>query len=159
MGHLSSQRRADLLPVAKPGGRDAANHIGNGPFIYETLDPSVKSRFSPNPHFWQGTAKYSIEYSYISDTAVAFEAYKRTHEFDIVGLAAEDLEVVKANADLSKEMVSYPGSLHLCRHVPSVKRAFTDAKVRMAFAYTLDRDAWVADVLRSLEHSPTLTDS
>ena len=135
--------------------QDAANHIGNGPFIYETLDPSVKSRFTPNPHFWQGTAKYSIEYSYISDTAVAFEAYKND-EFDIVGLAAEDLEVVKADAKLSKEMVSYPGSCTFAVMFHQLKEPFTDAKVRMAFAYALDRDAWVADVLRGLGE-PTLT--
>lgn len=135
--------------------QDAANHIGNGPFIYESLEPSVKSRFAPNPKFWAGTPKYAIEYSYITDTAVAFEAYKN-NEFDIVRLAAEDLEVVKADAQLSQEMVSYPGSCTQAVMFHQQKEPFTDPKVRMAFAYALDRQAWVQDVLRGLG-SPTLT--
>lgn len=135
--------------------QDAANHIGNGPFSYESLEPSVKSRFVPNPNYWEGVVKYAIEYSYITDTAVSFEAYKN-NEFDIVGLAAEDLEVVKADADLSQQMVSYPGSCTFAVMFHQQKEPFTDPKVREAFAYALDRDAWVADVLRGLG-SPTLT--
>lgn len=135
--------------------QDAANHIGNGPFIYESLEPSVKSRFVPNPNFWEGVAKYAIEYSYITDSAVAFEAYKND-EFDIVGLAAEDLEVVKADADLSQQMVSYPGSCTQAVMFHQLKEPFTDPKVREAFAYALDREAWATDVLRGLG-SPTLT--
>lgn len=135
--------------------QDAANHIGNGPFIYESQEPSVKSRFIPNPNYWEGVVKYAIEYSYITDSAVSFEAYKN-NEFDIVGLAAEDLEVVKADADLSQQMVSYPGSCTFAVMFHQQKEPFTDPKVREAFAYALDRDAWVTDVLRGLG-SPTLT--
>lgn len=135
--------------------QDVANHIGNGPFIYESLEPSVKSRFAPNPNYWAGVAKYAIEYSYITDSAVAFEAYKND-EFDIVTLVAEDLEVVKADPQLSQEMVSYPGSCTFAVMFHQLKEPFTDPKVREAFAYALDREAWVQDVLRGLG-SPTLT--
>ena len=135
--------------------QDAANHVGNGPFIYESLEPSVKSRFAPNANYWEGTPSYAIEYSYINDSAVAFEAYKN-NEFDVVGLAAEDLEVVKADAQLSQEMVSYPGSCTFAVMFHQQKEPFTDPKVREAFAYALDREGWVQDVLRGLG-SPTLT--
>jgi len=53
-------------------------------------------------------------------------------------------------------MVSYPGSCTFAVMFHQLKEPFTDPKVRMAFAYALDRDAWVADVLRGLG-SPTLT--
>lgn len=135
--------------------QDAANHIGNGPFSYESLEPSVKSRFVPNSNYWEGVAKYAIEYSYITDSAVSFEAYKN-NEFDIVALAAEDLEVVKADAELSQQMVSYPGSCTFAVMFHQQKEPFTDPKVREAFSYALDREAWVNDVLRGLG-SPTLT--
>lgn len=135
--------------------QDAANHVGNGPFIYESLEPSVKSRFIPNANYWAGAPKYALEYSYITDSAVAFEAYKN-NEFDIVALAAEDLEVVKADADLSQQMVSYPGSCTYAVMFHQQKEPFTDPKVRQAFSYALDREAWVQDVLRGLG-SPTLT--
>ena len=53
-------------------------------------------------------------------------------------------------------MVSYPGSCTFAVMFHQLKEPFTDPKVRMAFAYALDRDAWVADVLRGLGE-PTLT--
>jgi len=63
--------------------------IGNGPYIMKSMEPYVRSRFEPNPNYWGSQAKVTIEYAYISDTSVAFQAYKN-NEFDVVGLAAED---------------------------------------------------------------------
>ena len=75
-------------------------HVGNGPFIMKSMDPYVRARFDPNPNYWGGKAKVSIEYSYIVDLAVAFQAYKNK-EFDITTLQAEDLGTVKADPKLS----------------------------------------------------------
>jgi oligopeptide transport system substrate-binding protein len=129
--------------------------VGNGPFVLKTLEPFVKSVFVPNTNYWEGAAKTNIEYSYITDSAVSFQAYKN-NEFDIIGLAAEDYETVKADAGLSKEATIYPGSCTTALQFRVFKEPFTDAKVRQAFTYSLDRDAWVKDVLKDLG-SPTLT--
>ena len=59
------------------------DQIGNGPFVLKTLEPFVRGYFTPNPNYWGGVATYDLEYSYITDTAVAFEAYKN-NEFDII---------------------------------------------------------------------------
>ena len=61
------------------------------PLHPEELEPFVTGYFVPNPNYWGGKAKIDIEYSYITDSAVAFQAYKN-NEFDIIGLAAEDYE-------------------------------------------------------------------
>jgi oligopeptide transport system substrate-binding protein len=100
-------------------------------------------------------AKVDIEYSYITDTAVGFQAYKN-NEFDIVGLAAEDLGTVQADPVLSKEANIYPGSCTFALMFHQLKEPFTDQKVREAFAMATDRDLWVTDVLKGLG-SPTLT--
>ncbi|MCS6828846.1 MAG: peptide ABC transporter substrate-binding protein [Caldilinea sp.] len=134
---------------------DAANHVGNGPFIMEILEQGVRAFFKPNPNYWGEVPKVSIDFAFITDTAVAFEAYKN-NEFDIIGLAAEDLEVVQADPQLSKEAMIYPGSCTFAVMFHQKKEPFTDQKVREAFAYALDREAWVRDVLRGLG-SPTLT--
>jgi len=57
--------------------------IGNGTFILKTMEPYVRGYFTPNPNYWGGEAKVDIEYSYITDSAVSFQAYKND-EFDII---------------------------------------------------------------------------
>ena len=86
---------------------------------------------------------------------MAFEAYKNG-EFDVVPAAAEDLAVIQNDPELSKEYVVYPGSCTFAVMFHQQKPPFDDQKVREAFAYAIDRDAWVNDVLKGLG-SPTLT--
>ena len=129
--------------------------IGNGPFVLQSLEPFVRGYFTPNANYWEGTPSYDLEYSYITDSAVAFEAYKN-NEFDIVPLAAEDLGTVQADPVLSQEANIYPGSCTFAVMFHQLKEPFTDQKVREAFAMALDRDGWVTDVLKGLG-SPTLT--
>lgn len=129
--------------------------IGNGPYVLKSLEPFVRAYFTPNENYWRGKANVDIEHSYITDSAVAFEAYKN-NEFDIIGAAAEDLEVIKADPKLSQELNTYAGSCTFAVMFHQLKEPFTDQKVREAFAYALDREAWVRDVLRGLG-APTLT--
>jgi len=129
--------------------------IGNGPFVLKSLEPFVRGYFTPNANYWGDKAKTDIEYSYITDSAVAFEAYKN-NEFDIITAGAEDLLVIQADATLSKELMTYPGSCTFAVMFHQLKEPFTDQKVREAFAMAYDRDAWVKDVLNGLG-SPALT--
>ena len=59
--------------------------IGNGPFILKSIEPYVKAVFTPNANYAGDKPKIDLEYSYITDGAVAFEAYKN-NEFDVIGL-------------------------------------------------------------------------
>jgi oligopeptide transport system substrate-binding protein len=129
--------------------------IGNGPYILHSLEPFVRGYFIPNPYYWNQIGKVDIEFAYITDTAIAFQAYKND-EFDIVTLAAEDLETVMADPVLSEEAYVYPGSCTFNVNFHQLKEPFTDPKVRQAFAMAIDREVWVRDVLKGLG-SPTLT--
>ncbi len=129
--------------------------IGNGPFVMQNLEPFVRAYFVPNPNYWAGTASYDIEYSFITEGAVAFEAYKN-NEFDIIGLGADDLATVQADPVLSTEANIYPGSCTYAFYMNKDKPPFDDPKVREAFSYGTNRDAWVSDILKGLG-SPTLT--
>lgn len=130
-------------------------HVGNGPYILKTLEPFVRAYFVPNPNYWGEKGKVDIELRYITDTAVAFEAYKN-NEFDIVDLVSEDLGTVMNDPVLSQEAHVYPGSCTYSLDFHQLKEPFTDIKVREAFARSVDREAWVKDVLKDLG-SPTLT--
>jgi len=129
--------------------------IGNGPFVLQNLEPFVRGYFTPNENYWRGQATYDIEYKYINDGAVAFEAYKN-NEFDIIAYAAEDLEQIGADATLTAENQLYPGSCTISIMFHNLKEPFTDIKVREAFAMALDREAWARDVDGGLS-LPTLT--
>ena len=83
--------------------------IGNGPFILKSLEPFVRGTFTPNANYWGDKPTYDMDFSYIVDTAVAFEAYKN-NEFEIVDLAGEDLVTVQGDPELSKQALIYPGS-------------------------------------------------
>ena len=48
--------------------------IGNGPFVLKTLEPFVRGYFTPNANYYGGQAKYDLEFRYITDTNIAFEA-------------------------------------------------------------------------------------
>ena len=130
-------------------------HIGNGPFIVQSLEPYVRGYFVPNPFYHGGVATYDLEFRYITDSAVSFEAYKN-NEFDIIGIAAEDLATIQNDTVLSQEANIYPGSCTFAIMFHQLKEPFTNQKVREAFAMALDREAWVRDVLNNLG-APTLT--
>lgn len=129
--------------------------VGNGPYVLSSLEPFVRAHFSPNPNYHGGVGKIDIEYSYIVDSAVAFEAYKN-NEFDIIPSAAEDLATIESDPALKAEHLVYPGSCTIAIMFHQLKEPFTDQKVREAFAYALDREAWVEDVDGGLS-IPTLT--
>ena len=119
------------------------------------MEQGVSNSYAPNPNYYGGVAKSAIDFSYINDSAVRFEAYKND-ELDVIALGAEDLEVVTADADLSAQILRYSGSCTTAVMFHQLKEPFTDQKVREAFAYALDRDAWTQDVLRGIG-TPTLT--
>jgi oligopeptide transport system substrate-binding protein len=133
----------------------AANHVGNGPFKLIGLEQGTFMSYEPNPYYWRGVAKFNLEMRYITDSAVAFEAYKND-EFDIVPLAAEDLQTVQADDTMKDQANIYPGSCTYAFFFPPFKEPFTDQKVREAFAYATDREGWVRDIMKGLG-TPTLT--
>jgi oligopeptide transport system substrate-binding protein len=134
---------------------DPEYQIGNGPWILSELDPGVTGKFVSNPAYWGGEPYYDIEFSYITDGAVQFEAYKN-NEFDVILYGGDDVASIEADPELSAQNTVYPGSCTIAIMFHQLKAPFTDKKVREAFAYALDRDAWVADV-DSNTSLPTLT--
>lgn len=129
--------------------------LGNGPFILKTLEPFVRAYLEPNPNYWRGQAPYAVEYRYITDGSIAFEAYKND-EFDIIQIQAEDLPTIEADPVLNAEKHLYAAAVTYALNFHMTKEPFSDPKVRQAFAMAIDRDAYVADVMKGLG-IPTLT--
>jgi len=140
--------------------------IGNGPFVLDTVEPFVRQHFTPNANYWGDKPTYDLEFRYIADSAVAFEAYKNK-ELDVAILAAEDLDTINADPNLKSQAMIYPGSCTFAIRYgiggeytdPSGKKfasIFQDPKVREAFSYAFDAVGWSKDVDKGLS-SPTQT--
>ena len=129
--------------------------VGNGPFILKSLEPFVRAEFIPNPNFHGEKVSYTLEYSYITDSAVGFEAYKN-NEFDIIASASEDLEAINNDPTLKAEHLVYPGS---CTTVLKLglgpNSPFTDdIELRRAFAHAFNAEGYARDVMAGLS-TPT----
>ena len=141
--------------------------IGNGPFIMDVVEPFVRQHFVPNPNFaGAGIPTYELEYRYITDSAVAFEAFKNG-ELDINASAGEDLATIDADPNLKAMHMQYAGSCTtLIKFGLAAKYTgadgkefdspFLDKKVREAFALAFDAAGWAKDVDAGLS-APTWT--
>jgi oligopeptide transport system substrate-binding protein len=131
--------------------------VGNGPFIWAEAEPFVRALFVPNPNFQgPGIPSYSVEYRYITDGAVQFEAYKND-ELDIIGYGGEDVAAIAADPELSAENFQYAGSCTILLRFSlqgtftapdgsSYETPFKDPKVREAFQFAFDAEGWARDV-------------
>jgi oligopeptide transport system substrate-binding protein len=140
--------------------------VGNGPFVWDIGEPFVRGVFSPNPNYWGPKPTYNIEFRYITDTAVAFEAYKNG-ELEITPSAAEDLGTIDADPALKAQHMIYPGACttlikfglaakYTAPDGSTYDSPFTEKKVREAFALAFDAEGWTKDVDGGLS-SPTWT--
>jgi len=129
--------------------------VGNGPYTWKVLEPQVKSRFEANTNYYGDKAKTAIEFAYITDSAVSFNAYKN-NEFDIIALAAEDLKTVQADAALNAQARIYAGSCTTQLAMNNKYPPYDDKQFRTAVAQAVDRKAWVDNILQGLG-APTQT--
>lgn len=131
--------------------------VGNGPFALDVVEPFVRQHFVPNPNFaGAGIPTYNLEYRYITDSAVAFEAYKNG-ELDIDPSAAEDLATINADPNLKAQHMTYAGACttlikfglaakYTAPDGTEYDSPFLDKKVREAFALAFDAQGWAHDV-------------
>jgi oligopeptide transport system substrate-binding protein len=133
--------------VTKGGDKwtEPATYIGNGPFIMSEWKHNEKMTFTRNPNFHNPTKLAKWTQVMINEGAVAFAAY-RNNELDVYGVAAEDLRTIDADADLKKQVVDGPGSCTFYVGFNNRKAPFNDKNVRVAFAKSFDRDAYINDV-------------
>jgi len=143
---VSVPTREDMVTKGGDKWTEPATYIGNGPYIFKTWDHNSKKVFEANPKYFRGAPNIkTVEHIDINDAAVAFTAYKNG-ELDIYGVGAEDLPVVKADPQLSKEFIQIPGSCTFYVGMNTKKPPFDNVKVRQAFSYGLDRVGYVNNI-------------
>ena len=83
----------------------------------------------------------------INESAVAFAAY-RNSELDIINYGAEQIRTVEGDADLKAQSTAIGGSCTIYVGFNTARAPFDDAKVRLAFAKSFDRAAYISDVAK-----------
>jgi oligopeptide transport system substrate-binding protein len=126
----------------------AENMLGNGPFQITSIDDiSQELAFVANENYWQGKPQLDgLRLIAIEDLAVALQAYK-AGEIDVVVPNSADIPGIKADPELSNELLQFSGSCTAFYAFNPTLPPFDDKLVREAFAYALDRDAFIQDAL------------
>ena len=133
--------------VTKGGDKwtEPATFIGNGPFKLTEWKHNEKMVYERNDNYRNPPKIKTWTKVMINEGAVAFAAY-RNNELDAVGVAAEDLRTVDGDADLKAQLRDVPGSCTFYYGFNNNRAPFTDPKVRLAFAQSFDRTAFINDV-------------
>ncbi len=133
--------------VQKGGDRwtEPPTFIGNGPFIMSEWKHNEKLVFTRNPNYRSPTQLAKWTRIMINEGAVAFAAY-RNNQIDALGVAAEDLRTVAGSPELQKQLLEGGGSCTYYIAFNNLKAPFRDKNIRLAFAKSFDRDAFINDV-------------
>src|SRR5438093_1094114 len=135
-----------LKPV--PGAAKEAPKLSSDGLTYTyTLRDGLKY-----PDVSPVTAKdFQVGFTRTCDTTVAAEdafPAQRNNELDAVGIGAEQLRTVEGDADLKAQTIDVGGSCTIYVGFNNAKAPFDDQKVRMAFAKSFDRLAYINDVAK-----------
>jgi oligopeptide transport system substrate-binding protein len=142
-------------PEAKwPGPLD---NVYNGPFMPKAYTEKDRIELVPNPN-WSGAEKAKVEkivIRYIEDPAVALNAY-RAGEIDSTDVPLTQLDVIKKDATLGKELVEY-AQTRTDGLEPNLKDPLmAKLEVRLALSQATDRKT-LNDVILKGAYSPSTT--
>jgi len=135
--------------VTKGGDKwtEPATFIGNGPFKLTEWKHNEKMVYERNTNYRTPTKIAKWTKVMINEAAVAFAAYQN-NELDAVGVGAEQLRTIDANADLKAQTIDVGGSCTIYVGFNNARAPFDDAKVRLAFSKSFDRVAYINDVAK-----------
>jgi oligopeptide transport system substrate-binding protein len=145
----SAPVRPDI--VKKSGDKWAGSPdtlITNGPFMVTEMVRNDHITAIPNPHYWgaKPTLK-TIKFTVVNDGAAALTKYKKG-ELDEIAVQPAQAAIVAGDASLKLDLIKTP-DLTVFWLVFRVNAPLTsNAKLRLAIAQAIDRDAFVAQVFQ-----------
>jgi oligopeptide transport system substrate-binding protein len=123
---------------------DPALWVGNGPFQVTAIEPHGSTphiTFVRNERYWGGKAKLDkVEYVVLPYND-AMQAYRDGY-LTVMRPWQESMPAIEADPVLSRDVLMNSGFYIELFNFNLSKAPFTDPKVREAFAYAFDRDAW-----------------
>ncbi|HEY6958907.1 MAG TPA: peptide ABC transporter substrate-binding protein [Candidatus Limnocylindria bacterium] len=135
--------------VQKGGDKwtEPATFIGNGPFKLVDWKHNEKMVYERNDNYRTPAKLKRWTKVMINEGSVAFAAYQN-NELDMFGVAAEQLRTIDADANLKSQLVTVGGSCTIYVGFNTAKPPFDDAKTRLAFAKSFDKQAYINDIAK-----------
>jgi len=146
--------------VCRPVPRDVTTQFGdkwtepgniwtNGPYMLQTWEHSSKMVLVKNPqHFDAKNVQIeTLNFSMVQEDSTRFAMYENG-ELDSVGVPSADLDRVKADPVMSKELYTGPYPCTYYYGFNNTKPPFDNALVRQAFSMTIDRQKLIDTVLK-----------
>ncbi|MCD6520957.1 MAG: peptide ABC transporter substrate-binding protein [Anaerolineae bacterium] len=121
----------------------------NGPYLLETWEHENRMVMVKNPYYYdaKNVSIEKINWAMVVEASTAFAMYENG-ELDVAAVPLDDMDRVKADPQLSKELYIAP---MLCTYYYGfnvTKPPFDNVKVRQAFSYALDRQKLIDTVLK-----------
>jgi len=128
---------------------EAGNMWSNGPYLLDTWEHESKLVLVKNPYWWgaKDVSLETINCVMVVESSTAFAMYEND-ELDVAGVPLEDMDRVKADPELSKELYIAPA---LCTYYYgfNVTKPPTDnVLVRKALSYAIDRQKLIDTVTK-----------
>ena len=134
--------------VVPDGFTDWANPVGTGPFVFESYEPGVRSRFKRNESYWKpGCANVdAVEVIVINDVSARTNALMSGQVHAINSLDFKTVDLLRQNPNL--QIVQSAGGQHFTFLMDCTQAPFTDNNVRMAVKHAVDRQQLLDTALR-----------
>jgi oligopeptide transport system substrate-binding protein len=150
------------MPVPKHKVADDAvkwpgpmENVYNGPFMPSAYTEKDNITLAPNPN-WAGSNKARVEkivIKYIDDVAVANTAY-RAGEIDITAANSVELDQIRVDPTLSKELLTYDNPTTIGWHFQHKDPVLAKTEVRLAISQATDRQT-LNDVVLKKANNPS----
>lgn len=139
-------RESDVLRGGE-NWTEPQTYVGNGPFILSEWKHGERLVLTANPRYRNPPKIKKWTRVIIENPDIAFTAY-RNGELDYLLIGPEDLPTVERDADLQRQVVDAEGSCTNFISFNQRRPPFDDHNVRLAFAKSLDREAFTRDIAK-----------
>ena len=142
----ASPVRRDIIDEFGASWTEAANHVGNGPFVMTEWVHQDHITLERNEEYWGTKPKLAkITLRMITDPNTEYAAYLND-ELDIARVPFGTEDAVFEDDQLSKETLRVTQMATVGIFFNTNAPPFDNLKVRQAFATAFDRNAWVEEV-------------
>ncbi len=151
--------RKDIIEKYGDQWMEAGNFVGNGPYMLQEWKHDQSMTFVRNPNYngpWKDSIKIDrLEFNLVQDPdSQGLPAYE-ANEVDAATIPATELDRIKADANMSKEIHVIPSAGTTMLVFDNGNKPTDDVRVRQALSLAIDREALANQVLKGGYLAPT----
>ena len=143
----SDNYNAIIVPDGTDFSKWQSTFIGTGPFTLKSYTQNVGASFAANPNYWAGKPYLdSTSFTFYSSQPPQILALQGGQVDGIVQFTAQGAQSLLNNAS-SYNLIKLKSASHRELSMRNDQAPFTDARVRQAVAYTLNRPEMISALL------------